>query len=234
MTTARSFFSELEDATRDEREELFRIPFVVDILAGRLDTDDYLAFLTQAYHHVKHTVPLLMATGAALPPRHAWLLDAVADYVAEERGHDAWILDDIAACGGDADAVRAGRPDLPCELMVAYAYDLVHRGRPLGFFGMVHVLEGTSQRGATSAARELQERTGLPPNAFTYLTTHGELDQDHVRFFERLMDRIDDEEERRLVVHSSRVFFHLYGNIFRGLPSASANGAPIKETHHVH
>ncbi len=211
------FYHQLEEATRAERAELFRIPFVERALEGDVDRETYVAFLTQAYHHVKHTVPLLMACGAALPPRHDWLLPALAEYVAEEIGHEAWILDDISESGGDSAAVRAGRPALPCELMVSYAYDAINRGNPLAFFGMVHVLEGTSVRAATAAANALQARLGLPKAAFTYLLTHGDLDHDHVGFFVRLMDRIEDPADQAEIVHASRVFARLYGDIFRAL-----------------
>ena len=91
----------------------------------------------------RHT-PLLQAAKAALPAHHAWLNDAMDEYVEEEMGHDEWILNDIRACGADAEAVRHGKPGHAAEVMVAYAYDMIARRNPLGFFGMVHVLEGTS------------------------------------------------------------------------------------------
>ena len=92
------------------------------------------------------------AMKAALPAHHRWLEPALDEYIEEEAGHDEWILNDIAACGGDAEAVRHGRPSPATEIMVAYAYDTVQRGNPLGFFGMVHVLEGTSVSLALLAA----------------------------------------------------------------------------------
>jgi pyrroloquinoline quinone (PQQ) biosynthesis protein C len=212
-----SFHDELNAATRDEQEALFRIPFVEAALAGDVDRETYLAFLEQAYHHVRHTVPLLMACGARLPREKEWLRDAMAHYVEEELGHQEWILADIAAAGGDAERVRRGSPATACELMVAYAYDTIARGNPLGFLGMVFVLEGTSVRGATRAAEALQRRLGLPARAFTYLTTHGDLDVDHVGFFAGLVNRLDDPADREAVLHGARMFFRLYGDVFRGL-----------------
>jgi hypothetical protein len=50
---------------------------------------------------------------------------------------------------------------LPIELMVAYLYDLIARGNPVGLFGMVNVLEGTSIALATQAAGD-PEQPGLP------------------------------------------------------------------------
>ncbi len=212
-----TFHAELTEATRDEQQALLEIPFVQAAMTGRLTREAYVAFLTQAYHHVKHTVPLLMATGAALDDSREWLRDAIAEYIREELGHQEWILDDITACGGDADAARHGRPSAETEFMVAYAYDVVRRGNPVGFFGMVHVLEGTSVRGASQAADHLAVALKLPASAFTYLSSHGALDLDHVEYFAGLMDRLDDPADRRAVVHRAKRFFRLYGDMFREL-----------------
>ena len=68
---------------------------------------------------------------------------------------------------------------MPAEVMVAYAYDLVNRRNPAGFFGMVFVLEGTSVAMALTAADQIQQALKLPDAAFSYLRSHGTLDQEH-------------------------------------------------------
>lgn len=219
-----SFYDELHAATGPARRAFLAIPFLQDGVAGKLTRSSYVAFLTEAYHHVKHTLPLLMACGARLPERLEWLRAAVAEYIEEETGHQEWILNDIAACGGDAEAVRRGRPALPTELMVAYAYDTVNRGNPVGFFGMVFVLEGTSVSLATRAAEALRAALGLPQQAFSYLLSHGALDVDHLAFFKGLVDRLDRDEDRAAVVHCANVVYRLYGDLFRSLPHEGLAG----------
>ncbi|MHB1142980.1 MAG: TenA family transcriptional regulator [Sulfuricaulis sp.] len=212
------FYDELVAATERERTEFLAIPFLRDGAAGRITLESYIAFLTQAYHHVKHTLPLLMACGARLPARLEWLRTAVAEYIEEETGHQEWILNDITACGGDAEAVRHGAPDLPAELMVAYAYDTIARGNPAGFFGMVFVLEGTSVQLATRAAESLQVSLKLPKQAFSYLLSHGSLDISHIDFFRKLVNRLERDEDKAPIIHCAKVFYRLYGDVFRALP----------------
>jgi pyrroloquinoline quinone (PQQ) biosynthesis protein C len=214
------FFQQLHAATGTERQGFLDIPLIQHTLNGVATLESYQAFLGEAFHHVKHTVPLLMACGARLPGRLNWLRSAVAEYISEEIGHEEWILNDIRATGADADAVRNGQPDLATELMVAYAYDTVMRNNPAGFFGMVFVLEGTSIALATRVAIITRDALGLPPQAFSYLMSHGSLDREHMQFFRKLMNRINEETDRRAIVHAAKVFYHLYGDIFRGLPAA--------------
>ncbi|MDQ7010248.1 MAG: iron-containing redox enzyme family protein [Mariprofundaceae bacterium] len=219
-----AFYDELIAATESERNELLSIPFIQQGAAGKLSLESYIAFLTQAYHHVKHTTPLLMCCGGRLPERLEWLREAVGEYIEEEMGHQEWILNDIAACGGDAEAVRHGRPNPATELMVAYAYDTIQRGNPAGFFGMVLVLEGTSVALATQAAENIRNSLNLPKKAFSYLTSHGSLDVSHIDFYEKLMNRLDDESDQQVVIHCARMFYRLYGDIFRSLPLIAREG----------
>ena len=212
-----SFHQKLLDQTQAERRELLSIPIIQDALAGKIARDDYIAFLTQAYHHVRHTVPLLMACGARLPARLEWLRTAVGEYIEEEMGHQEWILDDLEACGADRAAIAASEPAHATELMVSYAYDTITRRNPVGFFGMVLVLEGTSVALATRAAETIETSLGLPRTAFSYLRSHGDLDIEHVGFFEKLMDRLEDPDDQAAVVHAARRLYRLYGDVFRSL-----------------
>ena len=204
--------------TEAARSKLVQLPLLQRAAAGNGSLASYIAFLTQAYHHVKHTVPLLMACSAALPPRLNWLCAELAHYIDEEMGHEEWVLNDIAACGADAQAVRNGTPDISTELMVAYAWDTVSRGNPIGFFGMVLVLEGTSVALATQVAGALQQSLGLPDAAFSYLRSHGELDIEHVGDFAGLINRIDHPDDLAAIHHAAKVFYRCYAEVFRSVP----------------
>lgn len=213
-----NFYDQLVANTEADRNDLLSIPFIQQGAAGQLSLESYKAFLAQAYHHVKHTTPLLMATGSRLPERLEWLREAVGEYIEEEMGHQEWILNDIEACGGDKEAVRRATPLPATEMMVAYAYDTVQRLNPVGFFGMVLVLEGTSVSLATHAAENIQNSLNLPKKAFTYLNSHGSLDISHVDFYEKLMNRLELDEDKAAVEHCARMMYRLYGDIFRSLP----------------
>lgn len=212
-----SFYDTLKFETASDRAYLLSAPIISECLQGRASRDGYLAFLAQAYHHVRHTTPLLMTLGGRLPERLAWMRAGVAEYIEEEIGHEEWILNDIAAAGGDAEAVRHSRPELPAELMVAYAYDLINRGNPAGFFGMVFVLEGTSVDLALNAADRIQAALGLPDGAFSYLRSHGTLDQEHTQHLANILDLMTPADQAD-VLHAAKVFFKLYGDIFHALP----------------
>jgi long-chain acyl-CoA synthetase len=211
------FFDRLQDETRDAQQYLLNAPIIARCLTGDVSVDEYVTFLQQAYHHVKHTVPLLMAAGSRISSEQEWIRNALAEYIEEELGHQEWVLNDIAACGYDKEVARNSSPHLSTELMVSYAYDSINRVSPLCFFGMVHVLEGTSIALADKVAQSIKQGLNLPANAFSYLVSHGALDLDHVKFFEGLMNKIECPEQQALIIKSTKAFYHLYGDIFRNL-----------------
>ena len=214
-----TFYEKLLNETEPERNTLLGLPLITRGATGQLNLETYVAFLEQAYHHVKHTIPLLMLTGARLDERYEWLRVAIGEYIEEEMGHQEWVLNDIKACGFDQEAVRNGRPGNATELMVAYAYDMVNRVNPIGFFGMVLVLEGTSTAVASHAAKSIAQTLKLSPASFTYLASHGALDVEHTKFYEDIVNKITDAKDQQLLIHAAKVFYKLYADIFRELAS---------------
>jgi pyrroloquinoline quinone (PQQ) biosynthesis protein C len=215
-------YARLGSDTAAAREGLLAAPAIRRALAGDVSRGLYLAFLGQAYHHVKHTVPLLMAVGSRLGDDQAWLRNEIVHYVDEENGHEEWILNDIAAAGGDRAAAAAAPPHVETDAMVAYAYDVAMRRNPVGFFGMVFVLEGTSIALALEAAGKVQSTLALPDRAFTYLRSHGKLDQEHVQHLAGILRRLDSPTDRAAITQCANAMFWLYGNVFRSLDRSAS------------
>jgi hypothetical protein len=220
-----TFFEQLQEATSADRARLLSAPVIADCLAGCVSRETYGEFLIEAYHHVKHTVPLLMACGSRIPERLEWLREGVAAYIEEEYGHEQWILSDLETLGWKRSTALARRPRVETELMVAYAHDTVWRNNPAGLLGMVFVLEGTSVAIATRAAEIIGKQLDLPRRAFSYLLSHGSLDAAHIGHLENLLNRFEDDADQAAVLHCAHVMYRLYGDIFRALPRVNVPAA---------
>ncbi len=223
-----AFFDRLQQETAEARAHVTGAPVIRAIAEGRFSLEAYTWFLTQAYHHVRHTVPLMMACGARLPERMEFVRKALVEYIDEEYGHQEWILNDLEACGTDKEQIRNGKPDLSIELMVSYLYDQINRGNPAAFFGMVQVLEGTSIELATPLGEQIQKLLGLPDEAFSYLYSHGALDQEHFEFFRNLMNDITGPDDQQAIIDAARVVYRLYGDMLHNIPLP----AKLREQHH--
>lgn len=211
------FFDRLVLQTAPARERLQAVPQLQAGLRGAISRETYVAYLTEAYHHVSHTVPLMRAARMGLAERPD-LVEALDEYIAEETGHEQWILDDIEAAGGDPDKAIAQGPAPATAAMVDHAYATIREGNPVAFFGMVFVLEGTSIALAQQGAEAVRAALGLPKQAFRYLTSHGALDQDHMRFFETLVNGLHDPADQASILTMATEIFDLFAGIFAAIP----------------
>ncbi len=207
------FYEDLCAITACDRQQLLARPILQRVVSGSITGENYAAFLVNAWQHVQHTVPLMMAMGSRLQDPHRWMLPALKDYINEEIGHEAWIEDDLRAFADDVERRLSMPVSFEVEVMVRYMYDYITRQNPVGFLGMVHVLEGTSTSLATHMAALVQKSLQLPDAAFSYLRSHGDLDQEHVVHFANLINRLEHQADRDCIVHVTRTMYRLYGAV---------------------
>lgn len=214
-----SFYDRLIAETQAARDTFFSIPIVLEAAQNGVGRDLYIAYLTEAYHHVRHTCPLLAHALAHCPKHDTGYRKALLEYLEEEQGHEEWILDDIAHLGGDAEAVRRGSGDWPVRAMVSWVYYAVEFLNPYSMLGMVLVLEGTSVDIASAGANAVRKRLGMvgEKRGFSYLTSHGALDKEHIVFFQNLVNSVEGEENRRAIIDTANMVYALWGEMFSKL-----------------
>ena len=224
-------YQELVHKTTTARQSFVELPLIREVLQNGASKVLYLDFLGQAYHHVKHTAPLLGLAAARCRSEDHLYQAALFQYIEEEHGHELWILEDIAALGGNPDAARRGSPRLPCKVMVGHAYYVVDHVSPYALLGMIHVLEGMAVALAGKVASVLRGSiaSSREDAGFKYLTTHSDLDIHHAEFFEKLINAVD-RHHMPVVIETTGDFYKLYGDIFRDLDARRAldRGGPVE------
>src|SRR5207237_764368 len=69
----------------------------------------YKSFLIETYHYIKHSCPLMRAANARLagnPKLKAYM----TRHIAEETGHDQWVLNDLEQLGVDRVEAQSSPP----------------------------------------------------------------------------------------------------------------------------
>lgn len=126
----------------------------------------YAVYLPVMHAVIRASVPLmeraaerstaLGATDAVGAPLAAYL----REHVEEERGHDEWLLGDIAALGGDPAAVRARQPPPEVARFVGTQYYWIEHHHPVALLGYIAVLESCAP--APWLAERIAEAAGVP------------------------------------------------------------------------
>jgi hypothetical protein len=158
----------------------------------------YLRYLVAMHALVRASVPLLERAAARCAeldePAARRLAAYCLRHAEEERGHDAWLLDDLAAAGAGPAAVP---PAEVVELAGAQYYRIEHE-HPVALLGYMAVLEGHAP--APRLADRLAADTGLPDAAFRTVREHAALDGDHADEIRRVLDRLALSPCERTVV----------------------------------
>ena len=215
-----TLFERLTRETEPARSALLSIPLLQQAAREGVDRALYVRYLGQAYHHVRHTCPLLALALAHCDQHDATLRTALLEYLEEEKGHEAWILDDIRCLAGEDAVARVSgyEGDPAVRILVGYMRHAIQDISPYAMLGMVYVLEGTSVAIASVAARAISARLGLPATGgFSYLTSHGTVDQAHIVFLRDLVNGITDPALQDLIVDTAQIVYRLWGEMFRDL-----------------
>lgn len=152
----------------------------------------YLAYAQAMHTVIRASVPLMELAErrcAALPPadRTAAPLGAyLREHAAEERHHDEWLAEDLAAAGADPAQVLARRPAAAVASMVGAQYYWIAHYHPVCLLGYIGALEGTSP--PPGMAEWLASRTGYPRAAFRTIHHHARADLAHAAGLYELID----------------------------------------------
>jgi hypothetical protein len=152
--------------------------------------EQYPAYLAVMHGLVRSSVPLMRAAAEGCALADARLLaEYLRGHIEEERHHDRWLLEDLAALG-----VRHPDSLLPAALQEEIAelagaqYYWVRHLHPACLLGYMAVLEGCPPSAELVAL--LPARTGWPAAAFRTVASHCEADPGHLRDLIQLTDRL--------------------------------------------
>jgi hypothetical protein len=191
----------------------------------------YLAYLHEMHALIRASVPLMeraasrCAVLAPCEPVAGALGRYLERHIEQERDHDTWLLEDIAAAGGDPTRTvrRPSSPDI-ADLAGAQYYWIEHQ-HPIALLGYIRTLEGNAP--APGLADRLADRTGLPDAAFHTVRAHAELDHGHLAELDETIDALPltPAHETALAVSALHTADGLI-RLFTRLATATTEGGP--------
>jgi pyrroloquinoline quinone (PQQ) biosynthesis protein C len=211
-----SFFITLVELTDASRRELETIAKVHSMIHHGLTFEEYKGFLHDLYHIVWHFCPVMAAAAARCSDHFRDVRYELYERIAEEKGHETWVLEDIEAIGGDVAAARLNPPSAPVQAMIAFNYFGAERVHPCSVLGMLYMLEVVSSvyggRVSDSIARAIGR--DVDGGGFKFLSSHATMDVDHMQKLNQLLKTIGDPAAQEAIVNSTRVNFYQFGRMF--------------------
>lgn len=210
-----SFFITLVENSDANRRAIETSPRVHAMMHKGLALPEYLAFLRDLYHIVWHFCPIMATAAARCGDDLRDIRYDLYERIDEEKGHEDWVREDIAAMGGDVKADIAA-PSAPVQAMIGYNYYAAERVHPCSVLGMLYVLEVVASVYGGKASDSIARAIGRDPGkgGFRFLSSHATMDADHFAQLNVLLKTIDDPAAQAAVISSTQVNFHQFGQLF--------------------
>lgn len=211
-----SFFITLLETTDASRRELEAIPKMSSMLTRGLTLAEYRAFLHDLYHIVWHFCPTMAAAASRCGDGFRQVRYELYERIEEEKNHETWVLDDIAATGGDIDRARTHLPSAAVQCMVGFNYFCAERAHPCAILGMLYALEVIASAYAATLSQSIAKAIGRDVDGpgFRFLMSHSAMDQDHVAKLNVLVKTIEDPAGQDAMINATRVNFYQFGRLF--------------------
>jgi len=168
----------------------------------------YPEYLIMTHTIIRASVPLMenaLSVARALPTdRVAVLLaDYLERHILEEQGHDGWLLDDLEFIGVPREQVLRRVPSPTVAALVGSQYYWMQHVHPVGLLGYIAMFE------CYPPMREdidrVQAVTGYGPEAFRTMLLHADLDTNHGKDLDDLLDSLPLTEQQRTIMGVSAI-----------------------------
>ena len=168
----------------------------------------YPEYLRVCHGIVRASVPLmaeacrtLRDSGPDPDPLTPELLRYFTAHIAEEQGHDEWVLEDLDVLGVERTWALDPAPPRRLAEVVGAQYYWIRHHHPVALLGYILVLEGYPP--SFGYVEAMIERSGLPRAAFRTMLGHAGADVDHVRELRALLDSLPLTDDQLSLVSTS-------------------------------
>ena len=132
----------------------------------------------------------------------------------EEKGHEEWVLNDLAVVGVSPEEAFGYRPTHALLGLNGYNYWSADRRHPCSVLGMVYALEvvasvyGGPLTSAITDSLLLEGDRGI-----SFISSHATMDAEHMIELRVILNRVEDEQAKSAIVESTIFNFHQFGRV---------------------
>ena len=211
-----SYFITLIEDSDAGRRALEDEPRVHSMMHHGLKLAEYRALLHDLYHVVWHFCPVMAAAAARCGDEFRDVRYELYERIEEEKGHEAWVLEDVEAVGGDVAHVRTNPPSAPVQALIGFNYYGAERVHPCSVLGMLYMLEVVSSVYGGRVSDSIARAIGRDVNAggFKFLSSHATMDVDHMAKLNKLVKTIADPGAQRAILNTTRINFYQFRQMF--------------------
>lgn len=195
----------------DFEGRLERTPLIRKLTRGRLEMEDYRAFLIGLRQQVKDGALWMSRAASNIDEDHLELRSRLMRHAVTEHRDFRLLENDYVATGGELAAIVGAPKNIGSEALSAWMFHEASNPNPFGLLGAMWIIEGLGSIKAAEWGRLVQSRLSLPDNAVSFLLYHGANDTNHIAEFEEMLGLVlPDDKVAARIVRTAEVTARLY------------------------
>jgi hypothetical protein len=173
----------------------------------------YALWLSQAYHFVRHSTPLLALSCGRSVSNRSYHLRCIG-HLAEEKGHDRLLLNDLKQLGY---SIHDCPEFASTSAFYQSQYFWIEHVNPVSFLGYIYVLEALAVLQGKVKISQVQAF-----GADSFLKIHADEDSAHLEQAAKLISTLAESDQLQIIKNAQQASA-LYQLIVRDIAASAAN-----------
>ncbi len=202
---------ELAAVWDDFEARLARVPLVRRIETGTATMEDYRRLLRHLRQQVVEGGRWIARAASNFSVELFELRSAAIHHAAEEHRDFRMLERDYCAVGGELAEIQGGSKNIGSEALSGYLFHQASQPDPVDLLGAMFIIEGLGTAKVHGWAARLRDTLGLTPDQITFLSYHGEADDEHFEILRQILrSALIDRSAAERIVRTASVVARLY------------------------
>ena len=183
--------------------------------------DSVRLWLTKLWYLIQSSVPLMETARDQLVSRYSAdpftprLVEYLEDHIAEEKDHDAWLLEDLEQLGCEKSRLLTTMAPPSVALLAGSQYYYIYHHHPVTLLGYIALSEGYAPR--PKWIEDMQANSPVPAETWRTLRLHSTEDIFHREELSALLDDVpaDPVMYRQFLIANAIRSAHGWANVLK-------------------
>ncbi len=166
---------------------LSHVPIIQQLEEGDFAVEHYCTLLRNLRPQVVEGARWITRAASSFTSAYADLRSTIIVHAYDEHRDYKLLENDYVAIGGAIDEIRSAPRNIGTEALTAFLMHQASQPDPIDLLGAMFIIEGLGQKMAQKWARQLQRCLNIPAQATSFLSYHGNNDENHMEKLQNIL-----------------------------------------------
>ncbi len=195
----------------DFERRLSLIPMIKRLEQKTFTPDDYRRLLLNMRPQVIEGSRWISRAASSFTAEYSDIRSMILRHAVDEHRDYTMLENDFVSIGGKLEEIQSAKRNIGTEALAGYLMNEATKPNPINLLGAMFIIEGLGNKMATKWAGFIQECLSVKETSTSFLSYHGENDENHMdKLYELLDGKSIAHEAADDIVKTAKVVARLY------------------------